>query len=1198
MVDITNLSDAAQRIYKIYNSSSAQEKEYLHKMLEEIAMYGYSDTYSNVWLSDYKEIPVDIETFLSSEEYLGMATREGEAIYPYWWNVFHDIFDNGNKYEECIFTGATRIGKTSTAINCVAYMLYRLMCLRDPQAYFHKKDVSKFSILFFNITKDLASGVAYREFNDTLKSSPWFREHGSFSKSEQNFYYIPEGDKISIDFGSDASHGLGKQVFCLVGDTNILTKDGYKPLKQLVYQTIDVAQFGDNDISYSPAKVVLTKYTGHTIELYIRDGSKIEGTPEHPILLANGEYKPLGELVLGDRLFSLYNLYEHNEIIAIIHHKRFVPVYDVINVIPHHNFIVQGRTHDFVVHNCAVLDEVNFSKAGVKDINKAKQHIMDTYNTISARIKGTFRMHGEVYGKLFAVSSKNSDSDFIEEHVQKQMSSGAGDHMYVSDKPQWEVLPPRMFKDEKFYIAVGDRYKKGFVIPDNQTDEVALEELKSQGYLILNPPIDMRPEFIADFDIALRDLAGISVPGAMSFISQQIIDMCINRDRRCPFYQDILQMGTMDNLTLEEFFHIEHISQYLKFPTFIHLDLSKNTDRTGISGIAVTGRKDIQTLDGKTISQPTFTHLFSVAIEATRGDRIPYAKITAFICWLRLRGLNIFKISRDQFQSEYMAQLLEAQGFEVNSISLDRTPDGYTGMKSILLEQRIDMLDHKLLQDELIHLQRDSVTGKVDHPVFGCFTGDTKIRLVDGRSLTIEELLLEQKYRTNWVYTVNVDKKIIEPKRIKDVFQTKLVTDILEVELDNGEKIHCTPEHRFMLRDGTYKEAQNLSVGESLMPLYTRVQERGLIGYRTVYQPFNNKWVYEHRAFCPNNLHKKNYVVHHCNYKKLDNCPSNLKYMSKSNHARIHNNSTMDYSKTSKSLKNYYARIHNTDIEVERSKRISEAVIAACKRLGTYKNLKQVKKDHITDIERTYNISWDSLSTYEKNSYAIRYYRLHNPEAYDEVSTNLSKAHSKGLFENAHKAISNRIWYTDGVNNVYIKNDEMPPNGYRRGRTFSNEARRKLQEGIMNMSEETKRRLKEKQSKYTSNLMWITNGYEDRYVSKDTTIEDGWVRGRSQYKRNHKVVSITKIHLPCRVYDLTIEDNPNFALDAGVFVHNSKDLSDSFAGALWNATLSNPGITLGAKSTAGIIAAINGGRNNNRYSGSKPSTKRGGFPII
>ena len=41
------------------------------------------------------------------------------------------------------------------------------------------------------------------------------------------------------------------------------------------------------------------------------------------------------------------------------------------------------------------------------------------------------------------------------------------------------------------------------------------------------------------------------------------------------------------------------------------------------------------------------------------------------------------------------------------------------------------------------------------------------------------------------------------------------------------------------------------------------------------------------------------------------------------------------------------------------------------------------------------------------------------------------------------------------------------------------------------------------------------------------------------------------------VYDLEIEDNHNFALSAGVFVHNSKDTSDSAVGAAYNALSSN-----------------------------------------
>ncbi len=400
-----------------------------------------------------------------------------------------------------------------------------------------------------------------------------------------------------------------------------------------------------------------------------------------------------------------------------VHHDTPVPVYDVSDVDSFHNFILDNGC---ISHNCGFLDEINFSRAGVKDINKAKAHMKDLYNTISARVKGTFRMNGEVYGKIFAVSSKRGDSDFMEAYMQEQIEAGAGDHMLIADAPQWEVLPPSMFSEGKFYIAVGDRHKKGFVVPDNQTDEAALNDLKAQGYRILTPPIDMRPEFIADFDIALRDLAGIAVVGSLSFITQEAITKCINTSRRCPFYNDILSIGIQDNYTIQEFFHQESVPpEYKRMPMFIHLDLSLNTDRTGIGGVVINGRKDITDENGKVTSFPTFGHVFSVAIQAPRGDKIAYSKIIAFIKWLRDKGFNIAGISRDQFQSEYVGQLLEEQGFKVSKISLDRSPDGYVALRSALLEQRIDMLDHQLLQDELVHLQRDANSGVPDHPIGG-----------------------------------------------------------------------------------------------------------------------------------------------------------------------------------------------------------------------------------------------------------------------------------------------------------------------------------------------------------------------------------------------------------------------------------------------------------------------------------------------
>lgn len=44
-----------------------------------------------------------------------------------------------------------------------------------------------------------------------------------------------------------------------------------------------------------------------------------------------------------------------------------------------------------------------------------------------------------------------------------------------------------------------------------------------------------------------------------------------------------------------------------------------------------------------------------------------------------------------------------------------------------------------------------------------------------------------------------------------------------------------------MLRNGEYKEAKELEENESLMPLYTKICEKGLRGYRLFYEPMEDK---------------------------------------------------------------------------------------------------------------------------------------------------------------------------------------------------------------------------------------------------------------------------------------------------------------------------------------------------------------------
>lgn len=84
---------------------SPDEQDAVAKILIDIS-HGNTDVYSTVINYDYDEMPVDIDTFLEDDDYLGKVTKNGKTIYPYWRNVLRDIFSNPEKnYHECIFTG-------------------------------------------------------------------------------------------------------------------------------------------------------------------------------------------------------------------------------------------------------------------------------------------------------------------------------------------------------------------------------------------------------------------------------------------------------------------------------------------------------------------------------------------------------------------------------------------------------------------------------------------------------------------------------------------------------------------------------------------------------------------------------------------------------------------------------------------------------------------------------------------------------------------------------------------------------------------------------------------------------------------------------------------------------------------------------------------------------------------------------------
>jgi len=134
----------------------------------------------------------------------------------------------------------------------------------------------------------------------------------------------------------------------------------------------------------------------------------------------------------------------------------------------------------------------------------------------------------------------------------------------------------------------------------------------------------------------------------------------------------------------------------------------------------------------------------------------------------------------------------------------------------------------------------------------GCFFENTFIRLADGRSIPIKEIVAEQKMgKEHFCYTIRHDGHIAL-ERIINARMTKANAKVIKIALDNDETIICTPDHPFMLRDGSYKAAALLTPDDSLMPFHRKLSDKKqpgitIDGYEMVWDPRSERWLFTHQ---------------------------------------------------------------------------------------------------------------------------------------------------------------------------------------------------------------------------------------------------------------------------------------------------------------------------------------------------------------
>jgi hypothetical protein len=167
-------------------------------------MINFTSLMNAVGGDDFEERPVDIRTFVTSPKYLNMAkTPLSEYQYQlveassqiYFLPTLISLYgeeDGKRRWKNTVREVIAQLGKGSgkdflSTIAC-AYIVYLLLCLRDPAEYYDKPAGDSIDILNIAINAQQANNVFFKNFAIRIERSPWFE--GKYEKKAGHMAFI------------------------------------------------------------------------------------------------------------------------------------------------------------------------------------------------------------------------------------------------------------------------------------------------------------------------------------------------------------------------------------------------------------------------------------------------------------------------------------------------------------------------------------------------------------------------------------------------------------------------------------------------------------------------------------------------------------------------------------------------------------------------------------------------------------------------------------------------------------------------------------------------------------------------------------------------------------------------------------------------------------------------------------------------
>lgn len=165
-------------------------------------MLNFDDLMDAIEGDEFDERPVEIEEFVRSEEYLNLGVdlsfyqyqliRASTQIYKretlhYLYGVAEGEKRWSHTYNEIIFQLGKGSGKDFTSTIACAYVVYLLLCLKEPAAYYGKPPGDNIDIINIAINATQAQNVFFAGFKTRITRSPWFQ--GKFEQKSGHFSF-------------------------------------------------------------------------------------------------------------------------------------------------------------------------------------------------------------------------------------------------------------------------------------------------------------------------------------------------------------------------------------------------------------------------------------------------------------------------------------------------------------------------------------------------------------------------------------------------------------------------------------------------------------------------------------------------------------------------------------------------------------------------------------------------------------------------------------------------------------------------------------------------------------------------------------------------------------------------------------------------------------------------------------------------